>query len=156
MTEPDWLSAETVILINKRVVAKTGEPFVLRDYGLLDMAIAKPKNHYQYRYVEDVVSLAATLLFGVARNHPFAQGNKRTGFLSAVVFLELNGYAIDLADTDFLGRLIVAVLEDHMSGDDFADIVRLRTVEIKDDRGRELPSSASQQWFPPCARQFGR
>ena len=100
---------------------------------MLELAVAKPKNHYHYRYVEDVVSLATTQLFGIARNHPFEQGNKRTGFLSAVVFLGLNGYAIDLADTDFLGRLVVAVLEDRMSEDDFADIVRLRTVELKDD-----------------------
>ena len=97
------------------------------------MAVAKPNNHYLYRNIEDVVSLATTLLFGVARNRPFEQGNKRTGFLSAVVFLELNGYAIDLADTDFLGRLVVAALEDRMSEDDFADILRLKTVELKDD-----------------------
>jgi death-on-curing protein len=133
VTEPVWLSDETVIFINERVVAETGEPFLLRNRVLLEMAVAKPKNHFHYRYVEDVVSLATTLLFGVARNHPFEQGNRRTGFLSAIVFLALNGYTIDLADTDFLGRLVVAVLEDRMSEDDFADIVRLRTVELKDD-----------------------
>jgi death-on-curing protein len=133
LIEPDWLSAETVILINERVVAKTGEPFLLRDRDLLEIAVAKPRNHYHYRSTEDVVSLATTLLFGVARNHPFEQGNKRTGFLSSIVFLELTGYAIELEDTDFLGRLVVAVLEDRMSEDDFADIVRLRTVELKDD-----------------------
>jgi death-on-curing protein len=133
VTEPVWLSDETVIFINERVVAKTGEPFLLRNRVLLELAVAKPNNHYLYRSIEDVVSLATTLLFGVARNRPFEQGNKRTGFLSAVVFLELNGYAIDLADTDFLGRLVVAALEDRMSEDDFADILRLKTVELKDD-----------------------
>jgi death-on-curing protein len=133
VTEPAWLSVETVSFINERVVAKTGEPFLLRNHVLLEMAVAKPKNHYHYRYVQDVVSLATTLLFGIARNHPFEQGNKRTGFLSAIVFLETNGYAIDLEDTDFPGRLVVAALEDRMSEDDFADIVRLRTVELKDD-----------------------
>ena len=97
------------------------------------MAVAKPNNHYLYRNIEDVVSLATTLLFGIARNHPFEQGNKRTGFLSAVVFLEINGYSIDLAETDFLGRLVVAALEDRMSEDDFADIVRLRTVALNDE-----------------------
>ena len=100
---------------------------------MLELAVAKPNIHYHYRNIEDVVSLATTLLFGLARNHPFEQGNRRTGFLSAVVFLELNGYAIDPADTDFLGRLVVAALKDRMSEDDFADIVRLRTVELKDD-----------------------
>ena len=102
----------------RRVVATTGEPFVLHNRVSLELAVAKPNNHYHYRYVEDIVSLATTLLFGVARNHPFEQGNKRTGFLSAVVFLELNGYAIDPADTDFLGRLVVAALKDRMSEDD--------------------------------------
>jgi death-on-curing protein len=133
VTEPIWLSAETVIYINERVVTKAGEPFLLRDRDLLEMALAKPRNHFHYRYIEDVVSLATTLLFGIARNHRFAQGNKRTGFVSAVAFLEINGYAIDLADTDFLGRLVTSVLEDRMTEEDFADIVRLKTVEIKDE-----------------------
>ena len=133
MTEPAWLSVETVSFINERVVSKTSEPFLLRNHVLLEMAVAKPKNHYHYRYVEDVVSLATTLLFGLARNHPFEQGNRRTGFLSAVVFLELNGYAIDLADTDFLGHLVIAALEDRMSEDDFAHILRMKTVELRDD-----------------------
>ena len=133
MTEPVWLSDETVVFINERVVAKTGEPFLLRNRVLLELAVAKPNKHSPYRYVEDIVSLATTLLFGVARNHPFEQGNKRTGFLSAVVFLELNGYAIDLADTDFLGHLVIAALEDRMSEDDFAHILRMKTVELRDD-----------------------
>ena len=133
MTEPVWLSDETVVFINERVVAKTGEPFLLRNRVLLELAVAKPNSHYRYRYVEDVVSLATTLLFGLARNRPFEQGNKRTGFLSAVVFLELNGYAIDLADTDFLGHLVIAALEDRMSEDDFAHILRMKTVELRDD-----------------------
>jgi death-on-curing protein len=102
----------------RRVVATTGEPFVLHNRVSLELAVAKPNNHYLYRNIEDVVSLATTLLFGIARNHPFEQSNKRTGFLSAVVFLELNGYAIDPADTDFLGRLVVAALKDRMSEDD--------------------------------------
>jgi death-on-curing protein len=85
VTEPAWLSVETVSFINERVVAKTGEPFLLRNHVLLEMAVAKPKNHYHYRNIEDIASLATTLLFGIARNHPFEQGNKRTGFLSAFV-----------------------------------------------------------------------
>ena len=91
MIEPIWLSAETVIYINKEVVRETGEPFFLRDRGLLESAVANPINRFHYDGVEDVVSLATTLLFAVARNHPFEQGNKRTGFLAAVVFLETDG-----------------------------------------------------------------
>jgi death-on-curing protein len=81
--------------------------------------------------VEDVASLATTLLFGVARNHPFAQGNKRTGFLSAVDFLEINGYMIDVSDDEFLlGRLVVEVLEQKLDEARFADIFRSLIREI--------------------------
>lgn len=125
MIEPLWLSAETVIYINERVVTRTGEPFLLRDRGLLESALAKPQNEFYYRNVEDVASLATTLLFGIARNHPFAQGNKRTGFLSAIDFLEINGYTVDVDDDEFLlGRLVVEVLEQKLDEERFADIFR--------------------------------
>jgi len=129
--EPLWLSAETVIYINERVVTRTGEPFLLRDRGLLESALAKPQNEFYYRNVEDVASLATTLLFGIARNHPFAQGNKRTGFLSAIDFLEINGYTIDVDDDEFLfGRLVVEVLEQKLDEERFADIFRSVMREI--------------------------
>jgi death on curing protein len=129
--EPVWLSAETVIYINARVVARTREPFLLRDRGLLESALAKPQNEFFYRNVEDVASLAATLLFGIARNHPFAQGNKRTGFLSAVDFLEINGYMIEADDDEFLlGRLVVEVLEQRLDEERFASILRSMISEL--------------------------
>jgi death on curing protein len=132
LIEPVWLSAEPVIAINQRVVMRTGEPFLLRDRGLLESALGKAPNRYHYDRVEDVVSLAATLLFGIARNHPFEQGNKRTGFLSAVYFLEINGYALEPApDSEkALGLLITYVLEQGMSEEGFADVVRMVTRAI--------------------------
>jgi death-on-curing protein len=131
VTEPVWLSAETVIFINERVVTRTGEPFLLRDLGLLESALAKPQNEFYYRDVEDVASLATTLLFGIARNHPFTQGNKRTGFLSAVDFLEINGYMIEIGDDELLlGRLVVEVLEQKLDEERFADIFRSMTRDI--------------------------
>jgi hypothetical protein len=87
----------------------------------------------------------AASILGLAREPPpprLARSSSRksafgavlnlTRSVSAIVFLETNGYTIDLADTDFPGRLVVAALEDRMSEDDFADVVRLRTVELKD------------------------
>ena len=131
MTGPVWLSAETVVYINERVVRKTGEPFLLRDIGLLESALAKPQNEFYYRDIEDVALLATILLFGIARNHPFAQGNKRTGFLSAIDFLEINGYMIEMGDDELLlGRLVVEVLERKLDEEGFADIFRSMTREI--------------------------
>jgi death-on-curing protein len=129
--EPVWLSAETVIYINERVVTRTGEPFLLLDRGLLESALAKPQNEFHHRNVEDVASLATTLLFGIARNHPFAQGNKRTRFLSAIDFVEINGYMIDGGDDEILlGRLVVRVLEQKLDEERFADIFRSLAREI--------------------------
>ncbi len=107
MIEPLWLSLQEVIDANRRVVAETGEPFLLRDKGLLESALTRPRNRFLYDGVDDVTELAATLLIGVGRNHPFMQGNKRTAFATAVMFLRLNGYRL-LAeeDSDSLGRVI--------------------------------------------------
>jgi death on curing protein len=121
--EPLWLSVETVITINEEVVRETGEPFFLRDRGLLASAVAKPINHFHYAGVEDLVSLATTLLFGIARNHPFAQGNKRTGLLAALVFLETNGYTIEPDDSRALAVSIIYVLEGAGTEERFADLL---------------------------------
>jgi death-on-curing protein len=128
--EPVWLSAETVIYINEEVVRETDEPFFLVDRGLLESAIAKASNHFHYDGVEDVVSLATTLLFGVARNHPFVQGNKRTGFLTAVVFLEINGYAIEPDASRDLAPSIIYVLERRLTEEQFADMLGTVVREI--------------------------
>jgi death on curing protein len=78
--EPVWLSAETVIYINARVVARTREPFLLRDRGLLESALAKPQNEFFYRNVEDVASLAATLLLALRETILSRKATREPGF----------------------------------------------------------------------------
>jgi len=122
--EPFWLSADDVVYIAEEVVRETGEPFFLRDRGLLESAVAKPLNRFHYEGVEDVLSLATTLLFALARNHAFEQGNKRTGFLAAVAFLEINGYAVvDPEAARALAPSIIYVLEGEVSEEQFAEML---------------------------------
>jgi death on curing protein len=128
--EPWWLLPETVITINKEVVKDTGEPFFLRDLGLLESAVFKPFNRFRYDRVNDVVSLATTLLFGIARNHPFEQGNKRTGFLAAVVFLEINGYTIEPDASRALAPSLIYVLEGRLTEEQFDDMLGTVVREI--------------------------
>jgi death on curing protein len=90
--------------------------------------VAKPINRFHYDGVEDVLSLAMTLLFGVARNHAFEQGNKRTGFLAAVVFLEANGYTIEPDPSRATAASLVLVLEGRMSEEEFADLLTIREI----------------------------
>ena len=96
--------------LNAEAVRRTGEPYGLRDEGLLASAVAAPTNHFFYEGEEDVVVLAAVLIAAIARNHPFQQGNKRTAFAAGVAFLDINGFLMT-ADTKAFADLLVSVLE---------------------------------------------
>ena len=129
-SEPVWISAEDVIEINAEAVARTGERFLLRDKGLLESAVARPRHRWAYGE-EDILSLAVALLLGVALNHPFEQGNKRTAFIAAVEFLELNGYQlVPEANTRDFADLIVSAIEKRISDEEltarFAELVRAK------------------------------
>lgn len=107
--EPRWLNAWHVIHLNARIVADTGEPHIVRDRGLLESALARPRNAWAYGERE-IVPLAVTLLLGLAHNHPFGQGNKRTAFEAADIFLFINGWDLALADRPTAADLIVDVI----------------------------------------------
>ena len=123
MSGPVWLPIEVVIRINEDCVTETAEPFFLRDRNLLESALARPPNHYAYGE-EDVFNLATTLIFGIAKNHPFAQGNKRTAFLTAVLFLERNGYVFSCANNEILGKAIELVINDQLTEAKFREMIR--------------------------------
>lgn len=94
MTEPVWVSVELVIDIHAEQLALFGGPAGIRDQGLLESALARAPNKHAYGE-DDLAALAAAYAFGVARNHPFVDGNRRAAFACLIVFLGLN-------DIDFL------------------------------------------------------
>jgi death-on-curing protein len=122
-SEPRWLPTEVIIEINRREVAETGEPFLVLDEGGLESAAMKPQNLWHYDGEENVVALASALLFGIARNHPFQQGNKRTGLTAAVVFLRLNGYMLTAPDTARFADIIVKVITGKFSEKRFIKVL---------------------------------
>jgi death on curing protein len=124
VTEPDWVPVAEIIKTNQYEVAKTGERHFLRDLGLLTSAAEKPKNLYYYGGETDMTTLACALLFAIARNHPFEQGNKRTGFQSAFQFLDLNGYDLAVPNDDAVADSIVIVLERKMAEEQFVEKIR--------------------------------
>jgi death-on-curing protein len=87
--EPVWLDADIALAIHDRQLAEHGGPSGVRDHGLLESALAKPVNKWGYGE-NDLCALAAAYAFGVARNHPFTDGNKRTAWVLARTFLVLN------------------------------------------------------------------
>ena len=103
--EPIWLTTDQVIQINVRLVQKTGEPHFLRDLALLESAVMRPVNRWHYGEL-DVAILAAHVLLGIGRNHPFEQGNKRTALTAASIFLRFNGYSFVAPDGAILGEFV--------------------------------------------------
>ncbi len=102
----------------------TPEPHILARPGLLQSACAKPQQHYHYGGIFDVVSLAVVLLFGIAANHPFIQGNKRTGFAAMLIFLQDNSFDLELADDPEFADELIASINDGVSQEMFAVTVR--------------------------------
>ncbi len=78
----------------------------LRDEGALESALARRRNRLAYGKKPDLATLAAAYAFGLARDHPFHDGNKRIAFLTAVVFLGLNGYDLDVTDEDVVAHIV--------------------------------------------------
>ena len=91
MSKPIWIEAELVLAIHDRQLAEHWGAAGLRDEALLHSALDRPKNHLAYEST-DVVELAVKYTAGIVQNHTFVDGNKRTGFVVGILFLELNGY----------------------------------------------------------------
>ncbi len=99
MTVPVWLLREIVLAVHERLLAEFGGAPGLRDAGLLDSALARPENLHAYEQ-PSIFELAAAYAFGVVKNHPFIDGNKRTGFTIAIIFLQRNGQAFTASEVD--------------------------------------------------------
>src|SRR5579883_140578 len=92
MKEPVWVEKEALLLLHLKSLARFGGAEGLRDEGLLDSALARPKNAFHYDKQTDIAALAAAHAYGLARNHPFVDGNKRMAFMAMGVFLAINGW----------------------------------------------------------------
>jgi death-on-curing protein len=99
VTEPEWLDTDIVLDIHAEQLAIFGGGDGMRDLGLLESALARPLNKFAYGET-DIAALAAAYAFGIARNHPFVDGNKRAAFGAMIVFLGLNGIDLDVPPED--------------------------------------------------------
>lgn len=95
MTEPRWLELSIVIDVHSEQLALFGGPEGVRDIAMLESALARPLNKFAYGET-DLAALAAAYAFGIARNRPFVDGNKRAALASIIVFLGLNGIDFDV------------------------------------------------------------
>ncbi len=100
MTEPLWLEERDALVLHDRLLALHGGAAGVRDDALLQSALARPQQIHAYANAPDRLDLAAAYTAGIVRNHPFIDGNKRTGFVIGILFLELNGYRFTASEAD--------------------------------------------------------
>ena len=123
-----WLGTELAIAVHAEQLAEHGGGEGVRDFGLLESALARPRNLAAYGD-PGAAELAAAYAFGIARNHPFIDGNKRTAAVIAETFLMLNGYALGASDAELVVAFL-ALAGSELSEEETADWFRERLVAI--------------------------
>ena len=101
-----WVADSVVLAIHEAQLAEHGGIAGIRDEGLLASALARPRNLEAYGENVDAAALAAAYAFGIARNHPFLDGNKRTAFVVMELFLSLNGWILNANDADCTSTML--------------------------------------------------
>ena len=103
--EPIWIDMPALRMVHDEVVHTTGGVQGVRDAGLLESALMRPRNAWSYGE-RDLHALAALYAEGVAKNHPFADGNKRAAFLAGAGFLALNGLPLEANDDEAADKMV--------------------------------------------------
>jgi len=124
MIEPKFLSAAVAYAVHDRQLAEHGGLAGVKDAGLLESALARPVNKHAYGE-DDPCALAAAYAFGIARNHPFNDGNKRTAWVIARLFLRLNGVQIAFDKAEAI-RMVLALASGSLAEDAVAEWFRAR------------------------------
>lgn len=120
--QPIWIEKDLVLAIHDRQLAEHGGAEGLRDASLLDSALGRPVNHLLYNG-PDLIDLAAKYTAGIVQNHPFVDGNKRTGFVVGVLFLELNGYRFTASEAD-AAQAVLELAAGSIDEDSFCNFLR--------------------------------
>jgi death-on-curing protein len=123
VTEPRWLSAVHVLHIHSDQVQAHGGSLGLRDRGLLESALERPRNRFHYEPDADLAAVAAAYGFGISSNHPFIDGNKRVAFQAMYLFLGLNGFRIDAPEEEVVA-LVLSLANGALDEPSLADWLR--------------------------------
>ena len=130
MTEPVWVEKEALLLLHAKSLTWFGGVEGLRDEGLLDSALARPRNAFHHDGLRDIAGLAASYAFGLAKNHSFADGNKRAAFMAVGLFLGVNGWELSTEPVAAI-RAVIALAGGEIGEGEFAARLRLHIVSAR-------------------------
>jgi death-on-curing protein len=139
---PKWISKPAVFAIHERLLAEHGGAPGLLDEGMLDAALASPKNHFAYQHA-DILRLAAAYAYAITQNHPFTDGNKRVALTVAGVFMELNGFRLEASEQD-AANATRALSSRELDEVGFADWLRVSSSQPRVARRRTVVKATSR------------
>ena len=127
--EPRWLQRLVIDAVHHDMITTHGGLPGLRDESLLESALARPRQVLAYNVDADIAALAAAYAYGLARNHPFNDGNKRVAFMAMAVFAELNGLEFDAPEAEVVD-VMLSLAAGGLEEEQLADWLRARLTEI--------------------------
>jgi death-on-curing protein len=116
MKEPIWVRRDVVLAYHDLLLARHGGSSGIRDQGMLDSALGRPINLFNYEE-PSLIQLSASYAYGLIKNHPFVDGNKRIAFATAVLFLELNGRKFNATEVDAVLNTLALAASDMKEGE---------------------------------------
>ena len=128
MNEPIWLRQDVVLAVHRCLIAEHGGEEGVRDFGLLESALARPRNRFAYAESRaDLAELAACYAYAIASNHPFVDGNKRTALVLCRTFLRLNNCDIEASQQEKC-LTFMSLARGDLSEDQLADWIRAHLI----------------------------
>lgn len=126
MTEPRWINKQALLLLHAASLAAFGGSVGIRDDALLDSALARARNRFLYEPTADIAELAACYGFGLAKNHPFVDGNKRAALHAIGVFLLINNYELTASQPEVI-QVILGLAAGEITEAQLAAWIRLNS-----------------------------
>lgn len=118
-----WISQSEILAIHEKLLALHGGGNGVRDLGLLKSALARPESFLDYEKKSDIFDLAAVYADSIVNNHPFVDGNKRSGFIAAALFIETNGYLFKATEVDVV-TMTLGLAVKSLSREEYAKWLR--------------------------------
>ena len=130
MTKPIWVDERDALTLHDRLLALHGGQAGVRDENLLRSALARPQQYVSYAEGADILDMATAYTAGIVRNHPFIDGNKRTGFVVGILFLELNGYRVT-ANEEEAAQAVLKLAAGTLDEPGYTAFLRANTASLR-------------------------